>query len=186
MLTPWATSSDASWHIAVEALLHARSAPSAARQVMSIVRASKTEWSTWRSRSSSGLRRIGWLITSWWQWSGVSSSRLISGPMQASRLITTASRIGSTAGLVTCANSCLKYENSGGLRSESTASAASLPIEPVGSAASRAIGASTMRRSSSDQPKASWRARSGSTRGTRGLLSGRSSMCTTRSRSHSP
>ena len=153
---------------------------------MSIVRASNTSWSTWRSFSSSELRRIGCGITSWWQWSGVSPSRLISGPITASRLITTDSRIGSIAGFVTCAKSCLKYEKSDGRASDIAAGARSLPIEPVGSAASRAIGARMTRRSSSDQPKASWRARSGSTRGTRGLRSGRSSMCTTRSRSHSP
>ncbi len=82
--------------------------PSSTGQVVSIVRASNTLWSTWRSFSSSELRRIGCGITSWWQWSGVSPSRLISGPMQAVRLITTDSRIGSIAGFVTCANSCLK------------------------------------------------------------------------------
>ena len=153
---------------------------------MSIVRASNTLWSTWRSFSSCELRRIGCCITSWWQWSGVSPSRLISGPMQASRLITTDSRIGSIAGLVTCAKSCLKYENSGGRRSESEASATSLPIDPVGSTPSRAIGSRITLRSSSDQPNASCLARNGSTRGTRGLFSGRSWMWTTRSCSHSP
>ena len=96
------------------------------------------------------------------------------------------SRIGSIAGFVTWAKSCLKYENSGGRMSDMTASAVSLPIEPVGSAASRAIGTSVTRRSSSVQPKASCLARSGSTRGTRGVFSGRSSMCTTRSASHLP
>ena len=70
--------------------------------------------------------------------------------------------------------------------SERTASAVSLPIEPVGSVASRAIGTSVTRRSSSLQPKASCLARSGSTRGTRGVFSGRSSMCTTRSASQRP
>ena len=70
--------------------------------------------------------------------------------------------------------------------SDITASAVSLPIEPVGSVASRAIGTSDTRRSSSVQPKASCLARIGSTRGTRGVFSGRSSMCTTRSDSHLP
>ena len=185
MFTPRATRSEASRQIS-STRRSMPASPSSAGQVMSIVRASKTLWSTWRSFSSCELRRIGCDITSWWQWSGVSSSRLISGPMQAVRLITTDSRIGSIAGLVTCANSCLKYENSGGLRSDRLASATSLPIEPVGSAASRAIGARITLRSSSVQPKASCLARSGSTRGTRGLFSGRSSMCTTRSCSHSP
>ena len=70
--------------------------------------------------------------------------------------------------------------------SDITASAASLPIDPVGSTASRAIGTSETRRSSSVQPKASCFARIGSTRGTRGVFSGRSSMWTTRSASHLP
>ena len=62
--------------IALEATLHARRAPSATGQVMSIVRASKTLWSTWRSFSSCELRRIGCGITSWWQWSGVSPEQV--------------------------------------------------------------------------------------------------------------
>ena len=107
MFTPRSTSSDASAHISSRR----RSipwAPSSAGHVMSIVRASKTLWSTWRSFSSSVLRSSGCGITSWWQWSGVSSSRLISGPITASRLMTIDSRIGSMAGFVTCAKSCLK------------------------------------------------------------------------------
>ena len=70
--------------------------------------------------------------------------------------------------------------------SDIAASATSLPIEPVGSAALAAIGTSSTFRSSSVQPKASCLARRGSTRGTRGLFSGRSPMCTTRSSSHCP
>ncbi len=58
------------------------------------------------------------------------------------------SRIGSIGGLVTWANSCLKYENSGGWRSESTASAESLPMLATGSSPLAAIGAITIRRSS--------------------------------------
>ena len=84
------------------------SGPSSTGQVMSIVRASNTEWSTWRRRSHSLLNSSGCGITSWWQCSEVSSSRLTSGPIVAWRLITIDSRMGSTAGLVTCANSCLK------------------------------------------------------------------------------
>ncbi len=107
MFTPRPTSSDASAHISARR----RSMPSVpcpTGQVMSIVRASNTAWSTWRSFSVSPFRRMGCGMTSWWQWSGVSPSRLISGPMQASRLMTTDSRIGSMAGFVTWANSCLK------------------------------------------------------------------------------
>jgi hypothetical protein len=107
MFTPRSISSEASPQIS-SSRCSIPCAPCAAGQVMSIVRASKTLWSTWRSFSSSVLRSSGWGITSWWQWSGVSPSRLISGPITASRLITIDSRIGSIAGFVTCANSCLK------------------------------------------------------------------------------
>ena len=115
---------------------------------MSSVAASKISCETWRSFSSSWLRRIGWSITSWWACSGSSASRLTSAPTPACRLITTLSRIGSIGGFVTCANSCLKYENSGGWRSDSTASAASLPMHATGSSPFAAIGAMTSRRSS--------------------------------------
>ena len=108
MFTPRADAArDASWQMPLEAPRQP-AGTLAEGHVASIVRASNTSWSTWRSFSVSALRRIGWGMTSWWQWSGVSPSRLISGPMQASRLITTDSRIGSMAGLVTCAKSCLK------------------------------------------------------------------------------
>ncbi len=56
--------------------------------------------------------------------------------------MTTASRIESIGGFVTCANSCLKYEYRSGLRCESTASGVSLPMEPTASSALRASGAS--------------------------------------------
>ncbi len=87
-------------------------------------------------------------MTSWWACSGASASRLTSAPTPVCRLITTLSRIGSIGGLVTCANSCLKYENSGGWRSESTASAASLPMLATGSSPLVAIGAMIILRSS--------------------------------------
>jgi hypothetical protein len=53
--------------------------------------------------------------------------------------ITSASRIGSIGGLVTCANSWWKYANRLGAWSDSTASGVSVPIEPIGSLPSRAI-----------------------------------------------
>ena len=77
---------------------------------MSSVRALKIDESTWRRRSSSESSRIGFSITSWRACSGVSSSRLRSEPTLACTLITTASRIESIGGFVTCAKSCLKYE----------------------------------------------------------------------------
>jgi len=86
------------------------STPSSTGQVASSVSAVNTSWSTWRSFSSSPFERIGWPMISWWACSGVSVKRLDCGPTEVSRLITTRSRIESMAGLVTCANSCLKYE----------------------------------------------------------------------------
>ena len=65
------------------------SGPCSIGQVMSSVAASNTSWETWRSFSSSWLRRIGWSITSWWACSGDSASRLTSAPTPAWRLITT-------------------------------------------------------------------------------------------------
>ena len=82
--------------------------PSATGHVMSIVRAANTDESTWRSFSSSWLRRIGVSIASWRACSGVSSSRLRSEPTPVATLITIASRIGSIGGFVTWAKSCLK------------------------------------------------------------------------------
>ncbi len=115
--------------------------PSATGQVMSSVRDLKIAESTWRRRSSSESSRIGLSITSCRACSGVSSRRFRSEPTLACTLITTDSRIESTGGFVTWANSCLKYEYSSGLRSESTASGESLPIEPTASSAFRASGA---------------------------------------------
>src|SRR3954454_20790926 len=88
--------------------------PSSTGHVMSSVAVSKTSWPTWRSVSSSTLRITGPCITSWWPCSGASTSRLPSAPMPVETDMTTASRIGSIGGVVTCAKSCLKYEESGG------------------------------------------------------------------------
>ena len=107
MFTPTWTRSRASSHTRARAR-RSPSGPSSIGHVMSSVRASKTSWATWRSVSSSWLRRIGWLRTSWWACSGVSSSRLRSVPRLVRRLITISSRIESIGGLVTWANSCLK------------------------------------------------------------------------------
>ena len=82
--------------------------PSATGHVMSIVRALKALDSTCRRFSSSLLRRIGWSISSWRACSGDSPSRLRSEPTLVATLITTASRVESIGGFVTCAKSCLK------------------------------------------------------------------------------
>ena len=84
------------------------SAPSLTGDVMSIVCDANTSWDTWRSFSSSPSRRIGWRIIRTWACSGVSSSRFFSPPTPPARLMTIVSRSESMAGLVTCANSCLK------------------------------------------------------------------------------
>ncbi len=86
------------------------SGPSAAGHVMSSVCDLKIAERTWRSCSSSESSKIGLSITSWRACSGVSSSRFRSEPTLDCTLITTASRIESIGGFVTCANSCLKYE----------------------------------------------------------------------------
>ena len=106
-LIPSATMSCASWQMRSTAR-SIPSGPSATGQVMSIVCERKTSCETWRSRSSSWSRRIGWRITSWCACSGVSSSRLPEGPTPLARLMTIDSRMGSIAGFVTWANSCLK------------------------------------------------------------------------------
>ena len=106
-LAPSASASSASAHRRSSAFARP-SAPSAIGHVMSSVRAKKIAESTWRSFSSSWLRRIGVSIPSWRACSGVSSSRLRSEPTPVVTLITIASRIGSIGGFVTCAKSCLK------------------------------------------------------------------------------
>ena len=62
----------------------------------------------WRILASSSLVITGNGSTTWRQDAGVGSSRLASGPMVPLRLVTSSSRIASSGGLVTCANSCAK------------------------------------------------------------------------------
>ena len=109
MFTPRASASSASRLIRSSAVSRPGT-PSAAGQVMSIVCARKTSESTWRSASSSLSRRMGCGMTSWRACSGVSPSRFRSEPTLVATLITTASRVESIGGFVTCAKSCLKYE----------------------------------------------------------------------------
>ena len=107
MFTPRASASSASRQIRSSAA-SSPAVPSATGQVMSIVCALKTIESTWRSASSSLSRRIGCGITSWRACSGDSPSRFRSEPTLVATLITTASRVESIGGFVTCAKSCLK------------------------------------------------------------------------------
>ncbi len=61
-----------------------------------------------RMVSNSALVKTGCLTNNLRQCSGVSLRIFFSGPRYVCRLITSSSRIGSIAGLVTCAKSCLK------------------------------------------------------------------------------
>ena len=140
MFAPAASAASASRQMRATAASSPRG-PSATGQVMSIVCAWKTSDSIWRRRSSSSSSRIGFGITSWRACSGVSSSRFRSEPTLAATLITTASRIESIGGFVTCAKSCLKYAYRSGCRWERTASGRSFPMEPIASSALRASGA---------------------------------------------
>ena len=108
MLAPSSTRRAASLAERVERALHALRARRSIGQVMSIVAASNTSWDDLAQLLELRVARIGWSITSWCACSGDSSSRLTSAPTPRPRLITTASRIGSIGGFVTCANSCLK------------------------------------------------------------------------------
>ena len=83
--------------------------PSATGQVMSIVRDLKTRRVDLAQPLELAVAQDRLVqITSWWACSGVSSSRLRSEPTLVATLITTASRVESIGGFVTCAKSCLK------------------------------------------------------------------------------
>ena len=85
------------------------SGPSSTGHVMSIVCAAKMSWSTWRSVSSSWLRRIGWSMIELVGVLGRLGRAGCARPRCRSRgYITISSRIGSIGGFVTCAKSCLK------------------------------------------------------------------------------
>ena len=62
----------------------------------------------WRILARSSLEITGNGSTTWRQEAGAGSSRLASGPMVPSSEVTSSSRIASSGGLVTCANSWLK------------------------------------------------------------------------------
>ncbi len=74
--------------------------------------------------------------------------------MKAFSDITSSSRRGSIGGFVTWANSCLKYAKSVTGRFDRTASAASSPMDPMGSCPREAIGAMMSLISSSVYPNA--------------------------------
>ncbi len=78
------------------------------------------------------------------QASGVSAITFGLGPMLVTSDMTSSSRIGSIGGLVTCANSCLKYLNRSWGRSDSTASGVSVPMEETGSSPAMTIGVTTI------------------------------------------
>ena len=110
---------------------------------------SKTPSRVPRIFARSALSITGPRSASWWHCSGVSSNVLPSGPSVVSSDITSASRIGSIGGFVTCANSWWKYAERFGAWFDSTASGVSVPIEPIGSLPVSAIGSITAWTSSS-------------------------------------
>ena len=71
-----------------------------------------------------------------------------------SKLVTTASRIGSIGGFVTCANICLKYSYVSFGISDMTANGASLPIDPSASEPVPTIGRRIMSSASRVNPAA--------------------------------
>ena len=82
--------------------------------------------------------KMGLVIFSTLQFSASSSNRLPCAPTYTE--VTIFSRRASMGGLVTWANICLKYSNSGGWVWLKTASGVSLPMAPAGSAPFFAIG----------------------------------------------
>jgi hypothetical protein len=101
--------------IAAAAARHSRSiadarpkAPSATGHTSDKVTGSNTPSRIARIFARSRLSITGPRSLSWWHCSGVSSNVLPSGPIVVSSDITSASRIGSIGGLVTCANSWVK------------------------------------------------------------------------------
>ena len=62
----------------------------------------------WRILARSSLEMTGNGSTTWRHDAGVGSSRLASGPMVPASEVTSSSRIASSGGLVTWANSCAK------------------------------------------------------------------------------
>src|SRR5438477_555464 len=83
--------------------------------------------------------RVGCLTLIRRQASGVSAITFGLGPILVTSDMTSSSRIGSIGGLVTWANSCLKYLNRSCGRSESTAIGVSVPIEETGSSPATTI-----------------------------------------------
>ena len=92
--------------------------------------------------------KMGLVIFSTLQFSASSSNRLPCAPTYTVVEVTIFSRRASMGGLVTWANICLKYSNSGGRVWLRTASGVSLPIAPEGSAPFFAMGSMMVFKSS--------------------------------------
>ena len=132
MLSPLAISSDASRQR--RSIARARpAAPSSTGQVASSVSASNTSWSTWRSFSSSPFERIGWPMISWWACSGVSVKqvRLRADARSQAHHDLLADRVDRR--VRDLREQLLEVRVERRLAVVRTASAKSLPIEPIGS-----------------------------------------------------
>ena len=124
------------------------SAPSATRNNMRSVLLLKCGSEIPRIFCRSALVKIGCWTLIRRQDSGDSSIKLGFGPMFVTSDITSCSRIGSIGGLVTCANSCLKYLNKSCGRSDNTAKGVSVPMEEIGSSPLTIMGVMTILSSS--------------------------------------
>ena len=108
MSKPAATASLARRHRS--AIAASRPGPSlmASNSIESVVERKGDDGGRFRSFATCSLWMIGYLIVICRHDSGSGSSRLRSGPMVEAMSVTSSSRIASSGGFVTCANSCLK------------------------------------------------------------------------------
>ena len=151
--TPSATAAEASF----ARRLSARSSPSAPSEtayVASRTRLVQPRWSIALSASICSTVSSGDLSRSLCASVSLVVTRSPSGPTMHSRDVTTASRMGSMGGFVTCANICLKYSKLSLGISDITASGASLPIEPSASAPVPIMGSRIMSSASRVNPEA--------------------------------
>ena len=93
----------------VHRLLEPRRRPvSGSNSIDSVVERNGESGGRWRSFATCSLWMIGYLILICRHDSGSGFSRLRSGPIVEPMSVTSSSRIASSGGFVTCANSCLK------------------------------------------------------------------------------
>ena len=151
--TPSATAAEAS----AARRLSARSSPSVPSEtayVASSTRLVQPRWSIALSASICSTVSRGDLSRSLCASVSLVVTRSPSGPTMHSNDVTTASRMGSMGGFVTCANICLKYSKVSLGISDITASGASLPIEPSASLPVPIMGSRIMSSASRVNPAA--------------------------------